>query len=57
MQLFGTDDLGRDLFVRTMLGVQVTILVAVVASFVSLLIGVLYGMRLRALSVGASTPS
>jgi len=41
--LFGTDDLGRDLFVRTMLGVQVTILVAVVASIVSLVIGVAYG--------------
>jgi len=44
MQVFGTDDLGRDLFVRTMRGAQVTILVAVVASAVSLLIGVLYGM-------------
>jgi oligopeptide transport system permease protein len=42
-QLFGTDDLGRDLFVRTMLGVQVTILVALIASAVSLVIGVLYG--------------
>ena len=41
--IFGTDDLGRDLFVRTMLGIQVTILVAVVASIVSLLIGVTYG--------------
>ncbi|MDH3274148.1 MAG: ABC transporter permease [Gammaproteobacteria bacterium] len=44
MQVFGTDDLGRDLFVRTMRGAQITILVAVVASVVSLLIGVLYGM-------------
>jgi oligopeptide transport system permease protein len=43
LQLFGTDDLGRDLFVRSMLGVQVTILVAVVASIVSLFIGVAYG--------------
>ena len=41
--LFGTDDLGRDLFVRTMLGIQVTLLVAVVASVVSLFIGVTYG--------------
>ena len=41
--LFGTDDLGRDLFVRTMLGIRVTLLVAVVASFVSLVIGVTYG--------------
>ena len=43
MHLFGTDDLGRDLFVRTLLGVQVMILVALVASTVSLVIGVLYG--------------
>ena len=41
--LFGTDDLGRDLFVRTLLGAQVTIIVAIIASIVSLLIGVLYG--------------
>jgi oligopeptide transport system permease protein len=41
--LFGTDDLGRDLFVRTMMGVQITLLVAVVASLVSLVIGVIYG--------------
>lgn len=41
--LFGTDDLGRDLFVRTMLGIRVTLLVAVVASLVSLVIGVTYG--------------
>lgn len=41
--VFGTDDLGRDLFVRTMLGIRVTLLVAIVASFVSLIIGVAYG--------------
>jgi oligopeptide transport system permease protein len=41
--VFGTDDLGRDLFVRTMMGVQVTFAVALVASIVSLVIGVLYG--------------
>jgi oligopeptide transport system permease protein len=43
MHWFGTDDLGRDLLVRTMLGIRVTLLVAIVASFVSLVIGVLYG--------------
>ena len=43
MRWFGTDDLGRDLFVRTMMGVRVTLLVAIVASLVSLVIGVLYG--------------
>jgi oligopeptide transport system permease protein len=41
--VFGTDDLGRDIFVRTMMGVQVTFAVAIVASVVSLVIGVLYG--------------
>lgn len=43
MHIFGTDDLGRDLFVRTMLGIRVTLLVAIVASLVSLVIGVTYG--------------
>ena len=43
MRLFGSDELGRDVFVRTMQGVQVTILVALVASAVSLVIGVTYG--------------
>ncbi len=43
MHWFGTDDLGRDLFVRTMMGIQVTLLVALVASCVSLVIGVFYG--------------
>ena len=42
--IFGTDQLGRDLFVRTMLGIRVTIAVALVASAVSLVIGVFYGM-------------
>ena len=40
---FGTDDLGRDLFVRTMMGIRVTLVVAIVASLVSLIIGVAYG--------------
>jgi oligopeptide transport system permease protein len=43
LQLFGTDDLGRDLFVRTMMGVRITLVVAIVASLVSLVIGVAYG--------------
>jgi len=42
-RLFGTDDLGRDLFVRTLKGTQITFLVAIVATLVSLVIGVLYG--------------
>jgi len=40
---FGTDSLGRDLFVRTMMGIRVTLAVALVASLVSLVIGVVYG--------------
>jgi oligopeptide transport system permease protein len=40
---FGTDTLGRDLFVRTMYGARVSLMVGIVATFVSLLIGVIYG--------------
>lgn len=43
MQWFGTDDLGRDQLVRTMMGIRVTLTVAIVASIVSLVIGVAYG--------------
>ncbi len=40
---FGTDTSGRDLFVRTMYGARVSLMVGIVATFVSLLIGVAYG--------------
>lgn len=40
---FGTDDLGRDQFVRTMMGARITLTVAIIASFVSLVIGVAWG--------------
>ncbi len=43
MHWFGTDDLGRDQLVRTMHGIRVTLVVAVVASLVSLVIGVAWG--------------
>lgn len=42
-RVFGTDDLGRDVFVRTLKGTQITFLVAIAATLVSLVIGVLYG--------------
>ncbi len=43
MHWFGTDDLGRDQLVRTMHGIRITLAVAVIASLVSLVIGVAWG--------------
>jgi oligopeptide transport system permease protein len=40
---FGTDDNGRDLFVRTMYGGRISLTVGLVATFVSLMIGVAWG--------------
>jgi oligopeptide transport system permease protein len=40
---FGTDRLGRDLFVRTLVGTRVSLAIGLAASAVSLLVGVTYG--------------
>lgn len=40
---FGTDMMGRDLFIRTLNGGRISLLVGFIATFVSLVIGVSYG--------------
>lgn len=40
---FGTDDLGRDMFVRTWYGARISLIVGLVAASIDLFIGVIYG--------------
>ena len=41
--LLGTDSLGRDIFVRLMYATRISLLVGIVATFVNMIIGTLYG--------------
>lgn len=40
---FGTDDLGRDMFVRTWMGARISLIVGLAAALIDLMIGVIYG--------------
>jgi len=42
--MFGNDDLGRDVFVRTLFGARVSLKIAILATGIELFIGVLLGM-------------
>lgn len=40
---FGTDNLGRDIFVRVLYGARISLAIGIVASLINLFIGVIYG--------------
>ena len=40
---FGTDNLGRDLFIRVLYGARISLAIGIVASLINLFIGVIYG--------------
>ncbi|WP_309547204.1 ABC transporter permease [Rhizobium rhizogenes] len=44
IHLLGTDELGRDVLSRTLSGLQLTMLIALAGSFISLLVGVAFGV-------------
>ncbi|BBH52649.1 oligopeptide ABC transporter permease OppC [Fluviispira sanaruensis] len=43
LHFFGTDDLGRDVFARTLYGGRMSLMIGIISSIVSIVIGIAYG--------------